>query len=35
MTNEEIKEFDEASNHPYECKCSLCLKWWELMGKDK
>ena len=20
-------EFDEASSHPYECKCELCKEW--------
>lgn len=28
-TPEEIKRFDEASNHPYECNCDLCKEWWE------
>lgn len=28
MTDEEIKRFDEASNHPYECRCELCKEWW-------
>lgn len=28
MTPEELKRFDEASNHPYECKCALCKAWW-------
>jgi hypothetical protein len=29
MTPEELKRFDEASNHPYECKCELCKEWWK------
>jgi len=28
MTAEELKRFDEASNHPYECKCVACKEWW-------
>jgi hypothetical protein len=27
MTPEELKRFDEASDHPYECRCELCLEW--------
>lgn len=23
-----LSRFDEASNHPYECKCELCKEWW-------
>jgi hypothetical protein len=34
MTAEELKQFDEASNHPYECACDICKKWWELMGDE-
>lgn len=22
------KLFDEASEHPYECRCKLCEMWW-------
>jgi hypothetical protein len=31
MTPEELKRFDEASNHPYECKCAICKEWWSLV----
>ena len=24
----EIAKFDEASEHPYECRCTLCREWW-------
>jgi hypothetical protein len=34
VTEEELKEFDEASSHPYECNCDLCKKWHELMGPE-
>lgn len=34
LTEQELKEFDEATKHPYECKCELCKKWWNVMGKD-
>lgn len=26
-TPEELARFDEASNHPYECRCQICLEW--------
>ena len=29
MTPDELKRFDQASNHTYECKCALCKEWWE------
>lgn len=35
MTEIELKEFDEASNHQYECTCDLCKKWWKLMGREE
>jgi hypothetical protein len=35
MTPEELKRFDEASNHPYECKCDICKEWWEQMPKEQ
>lgn len=34
MSEDELKEFDEASNHPWECDCDLCKKWHELMGPE-
>lgn len=35
MTPEELARFDEASNHPYECKCAICKEWWTLMGPEE
>ncbi len=35
LTPEQLKRFDEASNHPYECKCKICKEWWELVGPEK
>lgn len=35
MTEQELAEFDEASNHPYECQCELCKKWWEKVGPER
>jgi len=29
-----LERFDEASNHPYECKCKLCQEWWKLMPSE-
>ncbi len=34
MDPEQLKRFDEASNHPYECKCELCREWWALMPPE-
>ena len=28
LTPEEQAKFDEASEHPYECRCDLCKLWW-------
>lgn len=27
-------EFDQASDHDYNCQCMKCLKWWAKMGPD-
>jgi hypothetical protein len=35
LTPEQLARFDEASNHPYECRCDLCREWWELMGPER
>ena len=24
----------EASEHPYDCRCSTCADWWKSMGPD-
>ena len=34
MTPEEVARFDQASNHPYECRCALCQDWWDQMGPE-
>jgi len=26
--------FVEASDHPYNCTCEICLQWWREMGPD-
>jgi hypothetical protein len=31
LTPEQLKRFDEASNHPFECNCEICREWWSLM----
>lgn len=28
MKADQLQRFDEASNHPYECRCELCKEWW-------
>jgi len=30
----QLKRFDEASNHPYECRCDLCKEWWSLVPPE-
>ncbi len=34
MTPEQLARFDQASNHPYECRCALCQEWWDHMGPE-
>jgi hypothetical protein len=34
MTPEDLCRFDEATNHPYECRCALCQDWWDQMGPE-
>ncbi len=34
MTPEQLKRFDEASNHPYECKCDICKEWRSLVPPE-
>ncbi len=34
LSGQELKDFDEASNHDLACKCSKCEKWWVLVGSD-
>lgn len=24
----------EGSDHPYQCRCALCLKWWATVGPE-
>lgn len=34
MTDDQMKRFAEASNHPYACRCPICLDWWALVGPE-
>lgn len=34
MSEDQLKKFDEASNHPYKCRCEICLEYWKLVGPD-
>lgn len=34
MTPEQLKRFDEASEHPYECRCKLCKEWWKAVPPE-
>jgi hypothetical protein len=34
ITPKQLARFDEASNHPYECRCELCKEWWELVPPE-
>lgn len=29
-----LEQFDEASNHPYECRCPVCVNWWRLAPRQ-
>ncbi len=33
-TEQQLKDFDEATEHPYECKCEKCKLWWEMMPPE-
>ena len=35
MSAEDINALDVGSSHPYECKCDVCKRWWELMGPEQ
>lgn len=35
MTGDDIKALVIGSEHPYECKCATCKRWWELMGPER
>jgi hypothetical protein len=35
MTPEQLKRFDEASSHPYECKCDICKEWWAAVPPEE
>jgi len=30
-----IKDFDEATEHSYDCQCELCQEWWEKVGPER
>ena len=34
-TPEQLARLDEASSHPYECKCDLCKEWWDSMPPEE
>lgn len=34
MDDFNLDEFMRASNHPYECQCRICQKWWEQVGPE-
>lgn len=29
-----VNILDVGSNHPYTCKCEVCLKWWIQVGPE-
>lgn len=29
------KDFIDASNHPYSCRCDKCRDWWKAVGPDR
>lgn len=34
LTDEQLARFEAASNHPYECRCPLCVEWWSLVPPE-
>ncbi len=28
-------DFAEATDHPYACRCDICLAWWVKMANDE
>lgn len=42
MTMQDIKdelrredpELMDASDHHFQCRCEICLRWWAMMGPD-
>ena len=35
MGKEKFSRFEAATEHPYECKCDICIEWWEEMGDEE
>ncbi|MBK8019806.1 MAG: hypothetical protein IPK20_26150 [Betaproteobacteria bacterium] len=29
-----IKLTDIATEHRHDCKCDICLRWWQVMGPE-
>ena len=34
MSDEELRDLSEGSEHSYHCRCSTCLAWWVSMGPE-
>ncbi len=34
MDRDRQKIIDEATEHPYECRCEKCKVWWESMPPE-
>jgi hypothetical protein len=32
---QEAESLRQASDHPYHCRCSLCLAWWAAVGREQ
>ena len=30
-----LADFNEATEHPYMCRCEKCLDWWDLVGPER
>ena len=34
LTGEQLRRFEAASNHPYECNCPWWAEWWTLVPPE-
>jgi hypothetical protein len=34
MNDQELLQFMQASEHPYECRCKICYQWWDNVGPE-
>jgi len=34
MNDQELLQFMQASEHPYDCRCKICYQWWDSVGPE-